>query len=198
MIKLTILRRRWFLGILFTCSFVYFITSIYKQSTELRNNAIAPRPKVRLETFRWQSSYEKSNATKITTCRNSVQGKNLITDDHGYVCERHEVFVNGCCDTQASKRFVCDGCLDNGCCAIYEHCVSCCLQPEKQQLLRKILSRASDTFPNLFASVTDQFELCLTKCRTSSESVQHENSYRNPTAKYCYGSSFPIARDGLT
>ena len=49
----------------------------------------------------------------------------------GYVCERHEVFVNGCCDTQASKRFVCDGCLDNGCCAIYEHCVSCCLQPEK-------------------------------------------------------------------
>ena len=46
----------------------------------------------------------------------------------------------------------------------------------QQQLLRKILSRASDTFPNLFAAVTDQFELCLTKCRTSSEVGQYVKS----------------------
>ena len=53
------------------------------QSSQLNEDALAPRPKVRLETFQWQPRYEKANATKITTCRNSVQGKHLITDDHG-------------------------------------------------------------------------------------------------------------------
>ena len=73
---------------LFHFTLPYHDVCLSFQSTELRNNAIAPRPKVRLETFRWQSSYEKSNATKITTCRNSVQGKNLITDDHGEKVQR--------------------------------------------------------------------------------------------------------------
>uniref|UniRef100_A0AC11E7M6 SREBF pathway regulator in golgi 1 n=3 Tax=Laurasiatheria TaxID=314145 RepID=A0AC11E7M6_SHEEP len=40
-------------------------------------------------------------------------------------------------------------------------------------------------------AVEDHFELCLAKCRTSSQSVQHENTYRDPIAKYCYGESPP-------
>ncbi len=39
----------------------------------------------------------------------------------------------------------------------------------QQPLLRKILGKAADTFQYLFASVTDHFELCLAKCRTSSQ-----------------------------
>lgn len=39
----------------------------------------------------------------------------------------------------------------------------------QQPLLRKILGKATDTFQYLFASVADHFELCLAKCRTSSQ-----------------------------
>lgn len=39
----------------------------------------------------------------------------------------------------------------------------------------------------VFATVRDHFELCLTKCRTDSHSVQHENKYRDPKSKHCYG-----------
>ena len=39
----------------------------------------------------------------------------------------------------------------------------------QQPLLRKILSKAADTFHQLFSSVADHFELCLAKCRTSSQ-----------------------------
>lgn len=68
-----------------------------------------------------------------------------------------------------------------------------CLQKD---LLQNVLGKAPDTFRVLFASVTDHFELCLAKCRTSSQSVQHENSYKDPKAKYCYGDS-PASSDNL-
>lgn len=42
----------------------------------------------------------------------------------------------------------------------------------------------------VFATVGDHFELCLAKCRTDSHSVQHENQYRRPGAKHCYGLTF--------
>ena len=86
----------------------------------------------------------------------------------------------------------------------------------QQPLLRSILTRSTENFHPLYSSLKDQFELCLTKCRTSSQvsqdllspslysvftdccnpcyvqSVQHENSYRNPQAKYCYGTTVPV------
>lgn len=51
----------------------------------------------------------------------------------GYVCERKDLLVNGCCNVNVpgTKQYCCDGCLSNGCCSAYEHCVSCCLQPNK-------------------------------------------------------------------
>ncbi|KTG39610.1 hypothetical protein cypCar_00006566 [Cyprinus carpio] len=110
-----------------------------------------------------------------------------------YVCERKDLLVNGCCNVNApsSSQYVCKSCLANGCCSVYEYCVSCCLQPDKQPLLERFLNQAAISFQNLFTSVEDHFELCLAKCRTSSQSVQHENTYRNSQAKYCYGESPP-------
>lgn len=32
----------------------------------------------------------------------------------------------------------------------------------------------------------DRFQICLAVCRTSSASVQHENTYKDPLAKHCY------------
>ncbi|RWS11529.1 hypothetical protein B4U79_11551 [Dinothrombium tinctorium] len=134
---------------------------------------------------------------KSETCRNSVQGKVLIADDKGYVCNRKDLTVGGCCDKSqpTTKLYSCDTCLEHGCCAIYEYCISCCMEPGKQPLLQKIISRSDHGAPLggaasvdvLFASITDHFEFCLAKCRTSSQSVQHENSYRDPKAKHCYG-----------
>ncbi|XP_023576742.1 UPF0454 protein C12orf49 homolog isoform X3 [Octodon degus] len=120
----------------------------------------------------------------------------LLPQQHfqaGYVCERKDLLASGCCDSSvpSTKQYCCDGCLANGCCGAYEYCVSCCLQPSKQLLLERFLNRAAVAFQNLFLAVEDHFELCLAKCRTSSQSVQHENTYRDPIAKYCYGESPP-------
>ena len=38
----------------------------------------------------------------------------------------------------------------------------------QQPLLRSILSRSTETYHPLYSSLHDQFELCLSKCRTSS------------------------------
>ncbi|XP_054154147.1 SREBP regulating gene protein-like [Oppia nitens] len=123
-------------------------------------------------------------------CRNSIQGKALISDERGFVCHRKDVLLSGCCDASSAttRRFSCDTCQTNGCCAVYEYCISCCLEPSKKPLLTKMISqKRSDTLNILMASITDHFELCLTRCRTSSASVQHENSYRDPKAKHCFG-----------
>ncbi|XP_064248493.1 SREBP regulating gene protein isoform X2 [Passer domesticus] len=138
----------------------------------------------------WKVKFSSGNSSQLSNqCRNSVQGKLLITDELGYICERKDVLVNGCCDVHvpSTKLHSCDSCLPNGCCSVYEFCVSCCLQPSKQHLLERFLNRAAIAFQNLFMAVEDHFELCLAKCRTSSQSVQHENTYRDPIAKYCYG-----------
>lgn len=51
----------------------------------------------------------------------------------GYICERKDLLVNGCCNVNvpSTKLYSCDSCLPNGCCSVYEYCVSCCLQPNK-------------------------------------------------------------------
>ena len=108
------------------------------------------------------------------------------------MCHRVDRLASGCCNTEVetTHRYTCDTCNSHGCCAIYEYCVSCCLQPDKKSLLKKVLTQVSEGSP-LYASVSDHFELCLVKCRTSSQSVQHETLYRDPRAKHCYGEGPP-------
>nr|XP_046913640.1 uncharacterized protein LOC124494506 [Dermatophagoides farinae] len=131
-------------------------------------------------------------------CRNSAQGKLLITDDRGHVCQRQHIIINGCCDDLhfETKKFVCDTCQTNGCCEIYEHCVSCCMAPENRDHLNRMINGDADfdeeekkmreSLQIFFSSITDLFELCLIKCRTSSASVRHENTYKNHRTKHCY------------
>lgn len=198
-----LLRKKIVLAVFFSLSFCYCLIHLLPDNEEGNSDDSAVQPlHLPVQQFKWHTSWEKSNlnTTKISSCRNSVQGKVLIADDKGYVCFRHDVLSNGCCNVDASSasRYNCESCHDNGCCSIYEYCISCCLQPEKKALLQKILGKASETFNILFASITDHFELCLTKCRTSSQSVQHENSYTDPKAKHCYGESPPAAQSGTS
>lgn len=198
-----VLKKRAVLGAILVLSFLYCLHSIISTLQTEQIVEVDEKPALHPELpFRWQSDLETTNDShpKPITCRNSVQGKVLITDDRGYVCPRGNVLPSGCCDVSSvkTKRYSCDTCLAGGCCSIYEHCISCCLQPDKKLLLQSVLGKATETFSVLFASVTDHFELCLAKCRTSSQSVQHENSYRDPKAKHCYGDSPPTLQQGMT
>jgi len=130
------------------------------------------------------------NKTAVpANCRNSVQGKILIADDKGFICNRQDVMATGCCNPNSTSavRYACGECHEStGCCKVYEHCISCCMDPKKKPVLMNVLNEASALKNILLLSVTDHFELCLAKCRTSSRSVQHENVYINPVDKHCF------------
>ncbi|ESP04136.1 hypothetical protein LOTGIDRAFT_136810 [Lottia gigantea] len=188
-----VLRKRWVLFLILFSSIIYFLTNdLILEEYESRRTLRQP--------FQWQpkiSDEIEVNDTIKIKCRNSVQGRKYIVDERGYCCHRRHLDSNRCCDNKESSavRYNCESCHNNGCCIIYEHCVSCCLQPDKQPLLSKILRDSRDSknepYNKLFELVEDHFELCLAKCRTSSQSVQHENSYRDPRAKHCYGETPP-------
>nr|CAG4641072.1 EOG090X0AGU [Eulimnadia texana] len=200
-VVLRFLRSKLVLTAIFFTSLTYFLLSVYHDGlgiTSISGDNDSPeigsgrRPLS--HTFKWQEP-EENNSTdvRLAFCKNSVQGKVLIADDKGYVCNRHNLMTNGCCkpESEGTKRYSCETCHENGCCAIYEHCISCCLQPDKKEVLKDVLGKAAGSLNLLLTSVSNHFELCLTKCRTSSQSVQHENSYRNPRAKHCYGEAPP-------
>ncbi|RXN07082.1 UPF0454 C12orf49-like protein [Labeo rohita] len=148
-----LLRKRWVLGVVFGLSLIYFLTSTLKQEERTIRDRTLLEVRNSDHHIQWKVKFILGNSSRqISQCRNSIQGKSLLTDELGYVCERKDL-----------------------------------LQP----LLERFLNRAAEGFQNLFTAVEDHFELCLAKCRTSSQSVQHENTYRNPQAKYCYGESPP-------
>ena len=65
--------------------------------------------------FAWQEEeVEGRNVSQeaVATCRNSVQGRETIADDRGYVCDRSELLASGCCDANSSTavRFLCTSC----------------------------------------------------------------------------------------
>lgn len=144
---------------------------------------------------------ESSNVQ--SSCRNSIQGRVLISDDKGFVCHRKDVKSSGCCsqgllEGQASQdrngnslkkhqRYSCETCnMETGCCAMFEYCTSCCLDPEKYPLIRKVVSSETSSSSTFLSHLKDPFDFCLAKCRTSSKSVLHENSYRDPKTKHCF------------
>jgi len=140
--------------------------------------------------FNW--ILHSSNLTS-DTCRNSKQGPFYIADERGYLCQLGDVQANGCCNrkSNSTEQYSCLSCQVNRCCKIYEHCISCCLQPQKRKILELVLRHAHTVKDALLSEVKDTFELCLHKCRTSSASIRQENTYRNIDYKYCYGMDAP-------
>ncbi|RZC32969.1 DUF2054 domain containing protein [Asbolus verrucosus] len=185
-----LIRRPIILGLILTGSLLYYILS-YVDKSDLDGDEVVPIR--RTQPFIWRTLQQHNASNDGETCRNSVQGKVLIVDDRGFVCPRYEILPSGCCnDTpQTNPQYSCETCKSNNCCAIYEFCISCCLHPDKKDMLENVLGKATEQNNVLFASVTDHFELCLAKCRTNSQSVQHENSYKDPKAKHCYGELAP-------
>ncbi|XP_028167438.1 UPF0454 protein C12orf49 homolog [Ostrinia furnacalis] len=188
------IRRRLVLGIIFASSLTYCIVSFLREGSS--RNMMYQETMIERKPFVWRALQEHKDSNDSIICRNSVQGRSLLVDDRGYVCHRNDVMRNGCCDHYAdsSQRYSCDTCTDTNCCIIYEYCVSCCLDPKKRDLLEVVLSKLSAEESVLFRTLSDDYELCLTKCRTSSHSVLHENSYKDPTHKHCFGQELPRSR----
>lgn len=177
------IRRKIVLSVIFGCSLTYCIVSFLLISPRRTDTWRVPR-KLDHSAFVWMSAEVDLNNSSLQSCRNTVQGREYIADDRGYICQRDNLLANNCCGT-TEKRYVCDTCNADGCCVLYEQCVSCCLNPNKRKLLQTVLGKASETFRVLFSVINNHFELCLAKCRTSSQSVQHENAYLKPN-KHCY------------
>lgn len=177
------IRRKIVLSLIFACSLTYCLVSFLLIPTKRLDPWRTPR-KLDHSTFVWMLAEDVSNNSIPQSCRNTVQGKEYIVDDRGYICERIDLMANNCCGA-TKKRFICDTCNIDGCCMLYEHCVSCCLNPNKKELLQTVLNKASETFRVLFSVIDNHFELCISKCRTNSQSIQHEYGYLK-TSKYCY------------
>ncbi|TMW66807.1 hypothetical protein Poli38472_014119 [Pythium oligandrum] len=130
------------------------------------------------------------------SCENTLQGAKLITDSAGFVCTRSQLDQRrqGCCnESDASlpriKQFACDQCDTTGphCCNVYEHCVSCCMHPLNMELRRDYLAHVDAMHPVYRdPGRLTVFQYCKYRCRTSSASVHHQNSYRSRRT-YCYG-----------
>ncbi|KAF7469425.1 hypothetical protein GHT09_019350 [Marmota monax] len=152
-----LLRKRWVLALVFGLSLIYFLSSTLKHEE------------------REYSSTWAIAAGQAISAGTPFKGSTSSRTTWG-------LLTNGCCNVSvpSTMQYCCDGCLANGCGSAYEHRVSCCLQPNKQLLLQRFLNRAAVAFRNLFMAVEDHFELCWAECRTSSQSVQHENTYRTP------------------
>ncbi|XP_026420605.1 uncharacterized protein LOC113316665 isoform X1 [Papaver somniferum] len=109
-------------------------------------------------------------------CRNTVQGRYLLSDDNGHVCDALSVDQWSRCCPGSGEKYSCQGCnIVSQCCNTYEYCVSCCLNPARtQQELALQVKIAKPVSAGTYASV---FDFCAGRCRHSSESVVHENAY---------------------
>ena len=80
----------------------------------------------------------------------SVKFSNKCLSRIGHVCAISAVLPNGCCDQNGNSthRFYCLTCRENRCCHVFEHCISCCLQPHKVIILLFETCYLTHFFPN--------------------------------------------------
>ena len=169
--------------LIFIFVFVFIcIFYLYNKSQSIQEN----KDKLKA-TFQWK---EMSNTTS-RKCEHYHQGRQyLVVDDLGNICKINMVGKNGCCDAKFdTKSYFCDTCNQDGCCAEYEHCVSCCLHPNNERELRNIMKNPVKCMQHIVKKLKNQFELCLAKCRTSSDSVINQKIYKNSKYKYCFKQS---------
>ncbi|KAF3643892.1 putative tetrapyrrole-binding protein, chloroplastic [Capsicum annuum] len=123
------------------------------------------------------SSIRKDISLQDTnTCRTTVQGRYLIADDMGQVCDALSIDPQSRCCRGKLDRYSCHGCnLVSQCCNSYEFCVSCCLNPSRTQ--KNLALNVKISKPITAGTYSSIFDFCTGRCRHNSESVVHENAY---------------------
>ncbi|KAG9141268.1 hypothetical protein Leryth_001738 [Lithospermum erythrorhizon] len=110
------------------------------------------------------------------SCRTTVHGRYMLSDDDGYVCDALSLDPQSQCCPRKGEKFSCQGCnLNSQCCKSYEVCVSCCLNPSKtpkEQVFKMKIAK-----PVTAGTYSSVFDFCAGRCRHNSESVVHENAY---------------------
>ncbi|GAB2265641.1 hypothetical protein Dimus_000680 [Dionaea muscipula] len=109
-------------------------------------------------------------------CRRTVQGRYLLCDENGYVCDALSLDPESRCCPRKGEQFSCHGCnLVSHCCNSYEFCVSCCLNPLQTQ--GELVLQVKVARPVTAGTYASVFDFCAGRCRHNSESVVHENAY---------------------
>jgi len=126
------------------------------------------------------------------SCKNTIQGRHMLTDDRGYVCGVMSVNPSSGCCPEAGEQFPCQGCnISSQCCDSYEFCVSCCLNPARTHEETAIKMKvAKPTTAGTYGSI---FNFCAGRCRHNSASVVHENAYASEM-HHCF--SFQLNSSG--
>ncbi|EEF28938.1 conserved hypothetical protein [Ricinus communis] len=113
---------------------------------------------------------------EMKICRTTVQGRFLLSDDNGHVCDALSLDPQSRCCPVRGEKFSCHGCnLLSHCCNSYEFCVSCCLNPARTQ--EEEVMKLKIAKPATAGTYTSTFDFCAGRCRHNSESVVHENAY---------------------
>ncbi|KAK4856069.1 hypothetical protein QYF36_013790 [Acer negundo] len=109
-------------------------------------------------------------------CKTTVQGRYLLSDDNGYVCDALSLDPQSRCCPGKGEKFSCHGCNHlSQCCNSYEFCVACCVDPartRKEQVLKVKIAK-----PETAGTYQSVFDFCAGRCRHNSEGVVHENAY---------------------
>lgn len=113
---------------------------------------------------------------ELQICRTTVQGRYLIADHTGYVCDALSLDSRSHCCRVKKDQYSCQGCnLVSQCCKSYEYCVSCCLNPERTHANQALKVKIAK--PITAGTYSTLFDYCAGRCRHNSESVVHENAY---------------------
>ncbi|XP_038945635.1 SREBP regulating gene protein isoform X3 [Rattus norvegicus] len=79
-----LLRKRWVLALVFGLSLVYFLSSTFKQEERAIRDRNLLQVQDREQPIPWKVQFNLGNSSRPSNqCRNSVQGKHLITDELG-------------------------------------------------------------------------------------------------------------------
>lgn len=127
------------------------------------------------------------------SCKNTIQGRHMLTDDRGYICGVMAVDPSSGCCPEAGEQFPCQGCnISAQCCDSYEFCVSCCLNPARTHEETAIKMKVAKTATaGTYGSI---FNFCAGRCRHNSASVVHENAYASEM-HHCF--SFQLNSSGV-
>lgn len=129
------------------------------------------------------------NNSASDTLRNRVCTMPHLRLRIGYTCDISDVDTSrpGCCNLNAvsTSRYSCESCSsDTNCCLLYEHCVACCMHPDRRSFRAQL--RRNALLAKFSRQVrSDPFALCAAACRSNSRSVVHENAYKN-SQHHCY------------
>uniref|UniRef100_A0A0X3Q1L9 SREBP regulating gene protein n=1 Tax=Schistocephalus solidus TaxID=70667 RepID=A0A0X3Q1L9_SCHSO len=137
----------------------------------------------------WLDHNPLEGSPKVS-CRQTSQSAAWVADEEGFYCSRANILPSGCCNHTANStepsRYSCFSCSKLDCCSAYERCVACCLNPVNRNRWRITMEAARKADDRNLLIAASVFEFCSFRCRTSSESVAQENTYRDPLNRYCF------------